>query len=207
MLKKSLYLMTFAVLLAACLPAQPTVDVQSQVNTAVAQTMEANNRIAQAVEQTVAARQPLDAPALEASATFEIVPIFTDTPLPTFTPFPTNTSAPIPAPVDVQQPRSCFVLTIRPEYMEEIKAGSNFEIRWQVKNTGTLAWDSGVDVKYASGVKMTEKERVEISEVMDPGEIYKISITGKAPKNKGVQQMTWIVESINCYANVVIFVK
>lgn len=206
MLKKSLYLMTFAALLAACIPAQPTADIQSQVNTAVAQTMEANNRIAQAVEQTVAARD-VSSPTPEVSATFETVQIFTDTPEPTFTPFPTNTSAPIPAPANIQQPRSCFVLTLRPGYMEEIKAGASFEIRWQIKNTGTLAWDSGIDVKYASGVKFTQKERVEIGEVMDPGEIYKISITGKAPKNKGVQQMTWLVESINCYANVVIVVK
>ncbi|MBI3169556.1 MAG: hypothetical protein HYZ22_13820 [Chloroflexi bacterium] len=205
MLKKSLYLTAFAVLLAACVPAQPTVDIQAQVNTAVAQTMEANNRISQAVEQTVAAQLPANT--VTASATFESISIFTDTPVPTLTPFPTNTSAPIPAGADVQQPRSCFVATIRPEYMEEIKAGASFEIRWQVKNTGTLSWDSGVDVKYASGAKMTEKERVEISEVMDPGETYKISITGKAPKNKGVQQMTWIVEGINCYANVAIVVK
>ena len=205
MLKKSLYLIAFAVLLTACLPGQPTADIQSQVNTAVAQTMESNNRIALAVEQTVAAQQSLNSPTPEASATFEIISIFTDTPVPTFTPFPTNTSAPIPA--NVQLPYSCFVTTVRPEYLEVIKAGSNFEIRWIVKNTGTNTWDSGVDIKYASGVKMTNPERVEINKTMAPGDTFKISITGKAPNKSGVQQMTWIVENARCYANVAITVK
>lgn len=207
MLKKSFYLMTFAVLLAACLPAQPTVDIQSEVNTAVAQTMEANNRIAQAVQETVAAQLPANTPTAEVTATFETVNIFTDTPQPTVTPLPTSTSAPLPAQSNAPQPWSCFVLTIKPAYGEEIKAGSNFEIRWQVKNTGTRTWDPGFDVKYAGGIKMTKPERVEISQGLAPGETYKISITGTAPKYKGIQQMTWIVESANCYANVVITVK
>jgi hypothetical protein len=206
MLKKSILLTICAVLLASCLPLQqPTVDVQSQVNTAVAQTMEANNRIAESVEQTVAAQQPVNTPTLEATATFEIVQIPTDTPFPTLTPriFPTDP----PAPAAVQQPYSCFVLTVKPAYGEEIKAGASFEIRWNVKNTGTRAWDSGVDVKYGSGVKMTKPERVEISNALAPGEIFKISLTGQAPKNTGVQQMTWVVEGVGCYANVVITVK
>lgn len=206
MLKKFLLLTTFALLLAACLPSAPQpVDVQSQVNTAVAQTMEANSRIAESVALTVAAHQPLNSPTPEASATFEIVPIFTDTPLPTFTPFPTNTSA--PAPVNVQVPYSCFVTTVRPDYLEVIKAGSNFEIRWIVKNTGTNTWDSGVDVKFAGGTNFTDRERVEINKTMAPGDTFKISITGKAGKKTGVQQMSWIVENARCFANVAITVK
>lgn len=208
MLKKSLYLIMFAVLLTACLPAQPTVDIQSQVNTAVAQTMESNNRIALAVQETLAAQLPANTPTAEVTATFETVDIFTDTPQPTVTPLPTNTSAPVPVQQsNVQQPWSCFVLTLRPGYGEQIKAGASFEIRWQVKNTGTQTWNNGIDVKYASGIQMTKPQRVEIGKIMAPGDIYKISLTGKAPKNQGVQQMTWIVEGANCYANVVITVK
>jgi len=213
MQRKFTILLLLAVLLSACLPTgQSQQDVDSIVNTVVAQTMEANARIEEAVNQTLTAQAPLATATLEFTATpeptFEPLIIITDTPFPTST----NTNVPfVPQSQSQQQPTaqpySCYVETRFPAYREEIKAGSNFEIRWFVKNTGTRTWDAGVDLKYASGVKMTTAERVEIKNALAPGEIYKISITGKAPKNSGVQQMTWIVEGKLCYANVVITVK
>lgn len=202
-----IFLLVFV--LSACLPGQSQQDIDSIVNTVVAQTMEANDRIEQAVNQTLTAQTPFATATLEFTATpeptFEPLIIITDTPFPL-----TNTAIPF-APQSQSQPTpqaySCFVETRFPAYGEEIKAGTNFEIRWFVRNTGTRAWDSGVDLKYASGVKMTTVERVEIKTALAPGEVYKISITGKAPKNSGVQQMTWIVEGQLCYANVVITVK
>lgn len=211
MSKKMLILVTLAVMLSACLPSQQpaaTVDVRSEVNTAVAQTMQVNTQIAEAVVLTVDAQRTLNTPTPESTATFEVVQIFTDTPFPSNTPrpFPTNTAS-LPIPPAAQQPYSCFVLTIKPDYLEEINAGANFEIRWNIKNTGARTWDVGLDLKYASGTKMTNPERVEIGKALAPGESYKISLTGKAPNKTGVQQMTWIVEGNLCYANVVITVK
>lgn len=208
MQKKIVVLVSLALMLTACLPAQNSVDLESRVNTAVAQTLEARQQIEDSVAQTIAAQNSLFTPTLNVTATFERVRIVTDTPLPpptfpTFTPFPTDTPGP---PVE-QQAYSCFVDTRSPEYLEEIKAGGNFEIRWFVVNTGTRAWDSGLDLKYASGPKMTNPERVEISKALKPGETYKISLNGKAPNLRGIQQMTWVVQGQMCYANVAITVK
>jgi outer membrane murein-binding lipoprotein Lpp len=209
MQKKILFLTLAMILLAGCLPAQTPQDISAQVNTAVAETMQSQAEIEQMVQQTMSAQQSLFTPTAESSptaeATFESIDIFTDTPIPPPTAFPTNTFAP-PAPA-VQQAYDCFVETRSPVYLEEIKAGGNFEIKWFVRNTGTNAWTSGVDVKYASGPQMTTAERVEISTALNPGDVYKISLNAKAPNKSGTHTMTWIVEGQLCYANVTITVK
>jgi hypothetical protein len=209
MQKKILFLTMIMILLTGCLPAQNPQDISAQVNTAVAQTMQSQAEIEQMVQQTMSAQQSLFTPTAESSATpeptFESVVIFTDTPIPPPTAFPTNTFAPV-APA-VQQAYDCFVETRSPEYLEEFKAGGNFEIKWFVRNTGTNAWTSGVDVKYASGPKMTSPERVEISTALNPGDVYKITLNAKAPNKAGTYTMTWIVEGQLCYANVTITVK
>lgn len=207
--KKIMFLILVMILLAGCLPAQTPQDISSQVNTAVAGTMQSQAQIEQIVQQTMSAQQSLFTPTADSSSTpeptFESVDIFTDTPFPSATPFPTNTFAPV-APA-VQQAYDCFVETRSPGYLEEIKAGGNFEIKWFVRNTGTKAWTSGVDVKYASGPKMTTPERVEIKTALNPGDVYKIDLNAKAPNKSGTYTMTWIVEGQLCYANVTIIVK
>lgn len=47
MLKKSLILITFAALLAACMPSQQPANIQDQVNTAIAGTMQVQRQIDQ----------------------------------------------------------------------------------------------------------------------------------------------------------------
>lgn len=208
MQRKFTILLLLAVLLSACLPVgQSQQDIDAIVNTVVAQTMQANDRIEQAVNQTLTAQAPLPTAIIEFTATPEpVLEIITDTP------FPTATNTPIPF-VTQSQPQptaraySCFVETRQPAYGQQMRPGESFEIRWFVRNTGTRTWDSGLDIKYASGPKMTNAERVEIKTALAPGEIYKISFTGKAPKNPGVYRMTWIVEGQLCYANVDIVVK
>lgn len=210
MQKKLLFLILVFMLLAGCLPAQTEQDISSLVNTAVAETAQANTQIASFVEQTVAAQQPAFTPTADFSPTptFESIPLFPDTPVPTFTftplpPPPTDE----PAVSLVKKDYSCYVETRRPSYYEEIKADTNFEIRWFVVNTGTKAWTAGVDIKYASGTKFTGPERVEIPVALAPGETYKLSLTGKAPGKSGNYTMSWIVEGQLCFANVAISVK
>lgn len=211
--KKFTVLLLLAVLMTACLPAvQSQQDIDSVVNTVVAQTMQANDRIEQAVNQTLTAQASFITATLEFTPTqeptFEPIIIVTDTPLPTLA----NTPIPFaPQSQSQSQPTaraySCFVETRQPAYGQQMRAGETFEIRWFVRNTGTNTWASGLDIKYASGPKMTNAERIEIKSALAPGEIYKISFTGKAPKNPGVYRMTWIVEGQMCYANVDIVVK
>ena len=90
-MKRSLIaLMIIAAFLAGCAPGQSPEQIQSQINTAVAQTLEAERQVAESVELTVAAQIPL------ATATVEVVPTNTPITIPTFTPVvPTVTAIPV----------------------------------------------------------------------------------------------------------------
>jgi hypothetical protein len=209
MQKKMIFLTLITLLLAGCLPSAATPqDISAEVNTAVAQTMQSNTQIALMVEQTVRALQPAftptSIPTNTPEPTFEIITIEPDTPVP---PSNTPTDEPVVQQPQVKQAYDCYVETRSPGYFEEIKAGGNFEIRWFVINTGTKTWDSGVDVKYASGPQMTSEKRVEISKALKPGDSFKITLNGTAPNKKGNHTMSWIVEGQLCYANVNITVK
>ncbi|MDP2778277.1 MAG: hypothetical protein Q8O48_11605, partial [Anaerolineales bacterium] len=67
MRKTMFVLVTLALILTACLPGQSPVDMQSQVNTAVAQTLEARQQIEDSVAQTVAAQSLLITPTAEST--------------------------------------------------------------------------------------------------------------------------------------------
>ena len=214
-MKKSLLVLAIlVVLLAACAPSQSPEDTQALVNTAVAQTMEAQQQIAGFVAQTINAQIPTFTPTVEftptVTPTFEIVKLITDTPFPTITP---SIQPPVIQPTDVALETavppsySCDVFTQHPEYLAEIKAGSKFEIKWIIINTGTTTWEAGVDVKYSSGSKMTKVTVVEIPKEMKPNDRYTISLTATAPNQKGHQYMTWTVEGQLCNPSVLIDVK
>src|SRR5690606_5451761 len=87
MQRKFTILLLLAVLLSACLPVgQSQQDIDAIVNTVVAQTMQANDRIEQAVNQTLTAQAPLPTAIIEFTATPEpVLEIITDTPFPTAT--------------------------------------------------------------------------------------------------------------------------
>lgn len=210
MQKKILFFTLIMILLAGCLPAQSEQDISSLVNTAVAETARANTEIASIVEQTLAAQQPAFTPTAEFSPTpdptFETFILFTDTPFPTATPFPTNTFSPAAAPTE-KKPYACYVQTRSPGYLEEVRAGGNFEVKWFVVNTGTREWQAGMDLKYASGTNMIKGERFEIPVAILPGATYKVNLDAKAPNKPGTYTMTWIVEGPLCYANVTIIAK
>lgn len=202
-------LVTLALFLGACLPATPaqqqpqiqntqsSQDVQSEVETAVAQTIEAQNQVSTFVAQT-----------LEAQAT--ATPMFTNTPftLPTLTPFvvPTSTSKPVSGGGSTTKPNfACDVIHVRPYDNTEILHGQKFDIKWTILNTGTKIWPAGYDLKYLSGPKMTNAGIVQIPE-LDPNEQFDVVFDAVAPDEAGLQVMTWVVEGKLCYPYVAIIV-
>jgi len=198
--KKMLILMTLAALLAACLPSQqPAVNVQDQVNTAVVGTMQANEQIDRAVEQTVAAQNAAES--TEAPAEVEVVLQTTATNTPFVIPSLTPTATLIP-------PRySCSVTTNKPTTNQPMNAGQDFDIKWTIKNTGTAAWYNAIDIKYYSGESMAAGKRAEIKALLKPGETYQLVLDAKAPKSKGPHFMAWMVDGGMCYAYVTVWVK
>ena len=208
MLKKTLILLSFAMLLVACLPSQqPTVDAQAQINTAVAGTMQVNRQIDQAVQQTVAAKEAVDAP----KATQNIIDInnpglqVNETATPTETPFvlasPTATASPIPPKY------SCSVYKKKPKDNEYFSKGEEFDVKFIVTNTGTRTWPKGIDFKFVSGTQLAAPKRVEIPVTLAPWQTYEIVLDGKAPAEKGFYVMTFFVDGPMCYGYIAINVK
>ncbi len=207
MRKPLIVLISLAFLATACLPGQNAQDVQGQVETAVAQTMQAQDQIDNAVAQTVQAQA---SPTAVASFT----PAFTSTPIlfPTLTPI-VATVTPIPSGGGgggggvTKAQYSCDIIRQRPFDNTEIIHGGDFDIKWTILNTGTKTWDPGVDVKYFSGPQMSSVTRVEIPYAMEPGDQFDIVLDAVAPEEKGFQVMTWAVDGAYCYPYVAIIVK
>lgn len=209
MRKPMIVLISLAFLVAACLPGQSPQDVQGQVETAVAQTMQAQQQIENSVAQTVQAQNAL------ASPTPTLVPSLTSTPIlfPTLTPI-VATVTPITSGgsgggggAAVKEYYACDIIRQRPYDNSEFNAGTQFDIKWTILNTGTKTWDPGVDVKYFSGPSMSAVTRVEIPYAMEQGDTFPIDLDGVAPQEKGFQVMTWVVDGKYCYPYVAIIVK
>lgn len=207
MQKKMIILVTLVFLVTACIPGQNQQELEARVTTAVAQTIEANNQIANAVAATVAAQNALFTPTTEVE--LSLTP--TETPSITFTPItPTNTPLSInpTATFKPAQPLyACNVVTQKPANYTEIKSGAKFDIRWIIVNVGLRPWVAGVDVKYASGTNMASPKRVEIPKEILPGYKYVIDLDATAPNKKGTYSMTWVVDGPMCYPSIIIVVK
>lgn len=208
---KMMILLALVFILAACLPGQEPVDVQSQVNTLVAQAIETNQRqIEEAVALTVAAQQQQPS---TPTAADEPTPVPTDTPaeLPTLIFTPENTPLPI-LPTATRRPvqkaeYACNAISRRPFDNTEFNRKAKFDIKWTIVNTGTKTWPKGIDVKYYSGPQMTNIKRVEIPVALAPNQSYIVNLDAVAPDKKGFFVMTWIVDGPMCYPYTAINVK
>ena len=209
-MRKTMFILVALVfLVAACLPAQDTQELEARVNTAVAETMAVENQIANSVEQTVVALEPLASPTAEtvdAALTFTETPTPTATPLSidTFTPFPVNPTATRRASTQAQY--ACSVINRRPFDLSEYNPGDKFDIKWTIVNIGSRAWVAGIDVKYVSGPKMSVS-RVQIPKALNPNDSYTIVMDAVAPNKKGRQVMTFAVDGPMCFPYVAIIVK
>ncbi|MCQ3938301.1 MAG: hypothetical protein DPW18_14815 [Chloroflexi bacterium] len=206
MSKKLPLLILLAILLSSCLPSQqPTADVQSQVNTAVAGTMQANEQIARSVEETVSAQQPEAAPPSEQPGTSSIVFQVSETPTFTATPFTVASATPTNTPIPLKY--TCTVISRAPRDNTTFRQNEEFEIKWTVVNTGTRPWYENVDIKFVGGTNFAGSKRVEIRKGLQPGESFEVRLDGKAPSKAGYYVMTWLVDGPMCYAYAAINVK
>jgi len=210
-MRKTMFILVALVfLVAVCLPAQNNQELDSRVNTAVAETLAVENRISNSVEETVAAQSSLASPTAE---TVDAALTFTETPTPTSTPFTIDTFTPFPVSptatrrASTQAQYACSVINRRPFDLSEYNPGDKFDIKWTIVNVGSRAWVSGIDVKYVSGPKMSGVNRVQIPKIMNPGDSYTVVMDGFAPAKKGRQVMTFAVDGPMCFPYVAIIVK
>jgi hypothetical protein len=205
--------MILALFIGACTPAvslqqeqqaqqvqnTPMVDTQSQINTAVAQTIEVQNQIGTSV-------------ALTSEAQYTATPTATPFNLPTLTPFEIFTPTTSPSGggsgggVPPKTTYSCDVIHVRPYAYAEFNRGQGFDVKMTVVNNGTQAWYQGFDYRYAGGTVMTTTTRIELP-AMEPGDQYELVLEGTAPSEPGQHTMTWLVEGQLCFGYITIVVK
>jgi len=210
MRKSLITLAAIMLVLTACVPGQTPVDVQAQVDTAVAQTMSAQDQVATSVALTVAAQNPTSTSTAVFTATSSsasTVPTLTPV-IPTVTPLntPSSGSGSGSGSGSNVADYSCDIIRRRPLDNTEFNREADFDIKWTIINTGTKAWPAGFDLKYFSGPHLVTPTRIELP-AMKPKAQFDIVFDAKAPTQKGFHVMTWVVEGKLCFPYTAIIVK
>lgn len=170
---------------ATATPVEPTVDLQL-LRTQVQQTVVAG------LTETA-----LDMP----TNTVTVTPTETATPEPTAT----NTLVPtLPVYNTPTLKSGCAIVSYNPEAGTRIKIGTDFDGRWELKNTGDEKWEAGeLAVKYLSGTKFqTKHDAVYSKKDVKPGKTAEFVIDMVAPKDAGRHTASWALmhdDEIICY--------
>ena len=198
-------------LLAACAPGEATpspVDLEATVNAAVAQTMEAQGRIATSVAMTVVA-QATQTAAAQPSAT----PVPPE-PLPTLTPIlPTATSFTVTSTggggggggggSSASAEYSCDPdIRKRPFDNTEFHRKDTFDVIFTIKNTGTKTWDAGKDLVLLGNPGNTLIAPPGIIQLpkMEPGDLFTVGpFDAQAPDDPGHYVIDFKLEGGFCY--------
>lgn len=193
-------LLAVATVVAACAPGVSPQEVQSQIMTGVAGTVDAQNRMGTAVALTVTAVAPVNTPTLVPTTIPLNIPTLTPVG-PTVTPFvarPSGGGGSSSKPTQL-----CDAYNVKPKDYESFKPGDPFDIRWIITNVGTGDMRAGLDLKYLSGPHLTNNPGVELPK-LKPGDSYTFNADARAPMEKGDYVMTWKVEGGLCYPYVAI---
>jgi type II secretory pathway pseudopilin PulG len=207
MKKNMIVIIILAVLLAGCAPGQSPEAIQAQVNTAVEQTLAAQNQIADSVALTVAAQVPLSTP------TAEVVPTATPTTVPTFAP-PVPTVTPVAiippsggggggsssgggsSPTSKSKIYSCAIVAEKPYDGASFRPGDSFDKSWTIKNTGSATWEANWEFEYKGGDDISPTGDFYIGQQVKPGGTITLVVEVDAPKivqkdSGKVFVMTW----------------
>lgn len=217
--------LTFAtlviVLLVACAPGEepPSAEeVQAAIDTAVAQTMAAEGKIATSVALTVEVQEPQAAPALPTATLVPPQPLPTLTPiLPTATPLGITSSSGGGSGSgggggggSSTSELSCDPdLGKRPFDNTVFNPGETFDIKFTIMNTGTKTWPAGYDLTYFSGPFMAPAfpALIELPK-MEPGDKFSVGpYDAFAPADDGFHVMTFKLQGGFCYPYIAIIVK
>lgn len=180
----------------ACGPAPTGLSpeqVQVQVATGVAATVEAMNSMGTGVAMTVAAVQPAAAATLAPTD----VPLFlpTLTPLATVTPFVVQSSGGGSGAKPATY--SCSWTEVKPR-TNVFSPGDAIDVKWIITNTGTKTWPSFKDFDFVSGTQMSTYTGQELP-ALKPGDQVTISFDANAPMEKGFYEMKFKVEGGLCF--------
>ncbi len=198
LVRVSLVMLAAASLVAACGAAPAGLSpeqVQVQVATSVAQTVEAQNNMGTGVASTVAAM----APAQTATTAPTEIPLFlpTLTPLATVTPFVVSQSGGSGGSGAKPATYSCSWTEVKPRF-NVFSPGDAIDVKWIITNTGTKDWVAGKDFDFVSGTQMSSYTGQQLP-ALDSGDQITISFDANAPMEKGFYEMKFKVEGGLCF--------
>ena len=152
----------------------------------------------------------------------EVVASFSPTPLPTDTPSPTPTLAfpsltPYPTPTQIipgggvpptPSEYACAVVNKSPADNSVFKPKKDFDIKFYLRNIGTIRWDKGADLLFHGGTNMlTTHTAYELPRV-EPGEtVGPFFFDARSPNKAGAFTMTFKVQGGFCYPYIKIVVQ
>jgi hypothetical protein len=208
-------------LLAACIPgekAPSAEEIAAQIETSVAQTIEAQGQIATSVALTVEAKQPDEAEPLDTPTPLPTGLLPTLTPiLPTATPF-------VIAPSggggggggsgggggQSSYAYSCDIIRQRPIDNTEFRRKHTFDVTFTILNNGTATWEAGKDLVLLGNPGPTLIAPPGIIELpeMEPGDTFKVGpFDAEAPDAYGKYVIDFKLEGGFCYPYVAFIVK
>ncbi len=117
---------------------------------------------------------------------------------PSSTPAPTNTVVVLPTFTPSTTPRigvsggTCLVVNQTPADNSYQTKGSNFTVRWIIKNTSTDTWRSdSVDINYVSGLRGSGNDVIDMPYDVAPGGMLDWSVNLTAPNTNGSYVSNW----------------
>ena len=171
-----------SILLAACGPREPEIDIDAQ-KTSFAQTAEVQASM-------TAAAQPTLTPTPEFTAT----PTVTETPDVTAT--PTSTSGPTATIATGGADVAAWRANDPPDNTA-FQPGEEFTVTWTLENTGTSTWTTGYYIKFLSGEQMDAEDEVYLPYTVSPGTNVQISVDFVAPSTTGTKRSDWVLKNAN----------
>ena len=175
---------------------QPDVQQPGQVQTSVAQTVEALQTIPALETLLAQSTQDVQSPTIQLSDTLQ-APTVTSTPTTTSTATylpPTATSIP-PTATPIPCYRVQFVADVTYPDGSILRPNSTFTKTWRLKNNGTCTWTSDFDLVFVSGSSMGAPSYVDFHTTVNPGGTIDLSVSMKAPSTPGTYAGYWKIRS------------
>ena len=178
-------LILFSMILSACGPGEPTLDVDAQ-RTSFAQTADAQATM-------TAEALPTSTPTQEPTATSTPTP----EPTPTLSETETEDESPTDAEPTASNPSGgadvARWLANDPPDNTNFNPGDEFTVTWTLENVGTSTWSTSYYIQFASGERMgvAEDEKVTLPYPVSPNTNVQISVDFVAPDEAGEKRSNW----------------
>jgi len=105
----------------------------------------------------------------------------------------------------------CKLIAQDPADGTELAPNTDFDAVWEVRNTGSGAWDENdVDFAYVSGRKMHKRAVYDLPEHVNKGESVDLVVDMVAPDEKGTYKVVWALRRKGddfCHVDLTIKVK